>query len=217
MGWKANEVSDGSGAVERADVLGVNPLTDNNTTPSITDATFGEVANFQRANSEYFDIADPFYSASFVMCFWFRSTDLLNSYNLVGKDHSGAAGREYLIDQASTSGLLTFYVFSDNTTFRTAIIATSAAETWYFCVAWLDDSDKKARFQLNNGTPAVSTALPASLQDSGTALNFGRRSYPGFENYCNHRVHGLYVFSGTKDAAWRTAMYNAGAGRVYPD
>jgi hypothetical protein len=183
----------------------------------LVDATFGTVALFVRANSEYLSVADPFYSASFTLSFWFKSTDLPVSHTLVGKDD--ASGRELLVDKAASgsSGQLAFYVWSDNSTSRVANVSPTVAATWYFVVCWFDDSDKRVRMSLDNGTVMVSTPLPASMQNTGTQLELGRRTYAGFENYFNGQMSNVYFFSTAKDALWRTAMYNGGAGRIYPN
>ena len=209
-GWKLDEASDGSAPVARADVLGALELTDNNTTPSAA-GIIGNGANFTAANSEFLSHADHAVfdsitgSGGFTICFWLKWTAGVP----ISKD-TGAAGREFLM---WVDGSL--YVFQTDAISQQVATGHTADSNWHMYTFGWDPSDSKVFVQKDNGARTKSAGTITGLANTTTQFNIS--SYNGGSSPLTGQVDEVYMFTGAKDEAWVTDMYNAGAGRSYPN
>lgn len=205
-GWKLDESSDGSAPVARADVLGVYELTDNNTVPSVA-GKIGNAASFTIASSEYFSNASGVMGAdaNFTFAGWVWINAAAGA-QIFFYQHNG---NFYLRSNAGNLELWT-RAFADSLIWNGgAAIGTGA---WHFVVAWHDASTNQLGLQLDDGV--VTTGATGGPNNAGTHTRFGTYELTQF---LGGRLDECYVFDVVKDAAWRTAMYNGGVGRSYPD
>jgi hypothetical protein len=208
-GWPLNETSDGSASVQRADVLGALTLTDNNTTPSAA-GQIGNAASFASASNESLSRAD---SAAFdaiagtngftINC-WIKWT----ANSPFAKD-TGGVNREWLLYQDGD-----WYVFQADATWQKVATGLTADGNFHMYTLGWNPANGKVFAYKDDGAIIESAGTLTSVQNTTTALSLGK--YPVANSFTG-LLDEFYIFSGAKDATWKTAMYNAGAGRSYPD
>lgn len=161
--FKLDESSNGSGAVSRADSIGSNTLTDNNTTASGT-GKVSNAADFERTNSESLSITDGAQSGldlttDFTLICWFNP-ETAASNDLIGKDFNSAG---YGL-RVNASAQMTLTVAGVNLAGATAL-STSA---WYHGVGLWDGAGRRVYLNSNQDASSASTTAP-----SDTAVAFG--------------------------------------------
>lgn len=213
-GWTLNEAGG-----NRADSVGSNTLTDNNT---VTQATgkIGNAAQFTSANNESLSIADnaalSMGDVDFALACWvyFDST---GNRGLMGKYNYSANQREYVI-VTETSGTLRFrFAVSANGTSNTTVNSTAGVpttSTWYFVMAWHDSVADKIFISVND------QATPDELAHSGGVFNGTSDFRMGAllataDGYAmNGRIDESPVWKNyIPSATERTWLYNSGNGR----
>ncbi len=224
--WNLQEASG-----DRADAVGAETLTDNNTVtqnpgPS---AAVPAAAQFTRALSEYLNHADdPVISSGDVDFTWAGwvyldskpAATLLSLVMKWGVD-GGGNDREYGIVWDSTgiySADAFAFIVSANGIGENGVVATTfgapAVGTWHFIVAYHDAANNLIAISVDAG--AFDTfAFAGGVRDGVADLMFGR----------NDKANGLYHDG--RLAAWGlwkrlltageiTWVYNGGKGRLYP-
>jgi len=223
-GYKLNEQSDGSTDVERADVLGTYPLTSVNTVASET-GLFDYSALIVRANNEYL-VSTPgkdyytFQSGTSLrtIAFFVRPETLVNYETLV--DNAGSNGA--FVMYTGVGGAIVFQVTYSGGSLQVNSGTPNllSAGSWNTVVCWYDDADQKIRVSINDGTPSVSASGHALADGPATGVNgfgVGTRVSQPTAYVLDGRIEDLYLFNEVKDADWRTAFHNGGAGRRYPN
>ena len=195
--WKLNEVSAGTGAVQRDDSSGnAHHLTDSNTTPSGAGYIEGAGANFQTANSEYLIAADSadwdFGTGDFSFCTWFQKKS--NVWNALiaptGTNVGSSAWFMVAIDDNGT-GVLTVYTES---TIHTIPSTTTnfALDTWYH-VAVVRRSG--VLYIYVDGELLSTTANTIDIQ-SPDAIDLGHWWSGGTHYYANTRQCDTAIWKG---------------------
>lgn len=208
-GWKLDESSDGSAPVPRADVLETYELTDNNTTASAT-GFIGNAASLVKLDSTYLsNAAGPSAQGlgEFLIAAWIKPSSGVHYYH-----HGNYGAKNIFIITSNTDARFYYYGATGNCIARAP--ATLTYGTWNLVIGWYDSATGLAYVQVNDGTIFDSGATTTTpIVTALTIFRIGESS----ANTAEGLVDEFYVFSSKKDAAWRTDMYNAGAGRSYPD
>lgn len=211
--WRLGEVS-GS----RADSIGSNTLTDNNTVTQ-ADGKLGKAGQFTAANSEYLSIADNASLSTgdidFTFCAWVYADSLGANRFIVTKSNLSTLGEYFLAYSTATSRFR--FAIQNASTFVTIdadVLGAPSTATWYFIVGWHDSVANTVNIQVNNGTANSGTTGATVPADSAQAFQLGAQSVPG--DYWNGRIDSVGFWKRVLTAAERTALYNYGAGRAYP-
>jgi hypothetical protein len=200
-GWNLDEESDGSGAVPRADVLETYELTDNNTVASAA-GKIGNAASFVKENSESLTYTDFPMPSVFTVAAWVYRDTTTGTFSVFGSDSSGS-GSWNLVDQGGTIYAKCGTKFVSGGSF--------SQPRWRFLVM-TRAADGTLGISVDGGV--FSTTSGAEAPDgSGRVTQIGH-SYNG---YATGLADEVYVFSEVKDGDWVSEMYNAGAGRSYPN
>lgn len=206
--WKLGEAS-GS----RADSIGSNTLTDNNT---VTQATgkVGDAGLFTRANSEYLSITDNTALSAGDIDMSIGVWVYLNTESaiqvFVGKQ--SASNAEYAVYYDNSDDRFKFVVRDTANTTHTIVTASNfgavSTSTWYYIVAWHDSSANTVNIQVNNGT-ANSSSTTGGVRDSTNQFRLGA-STDG--QYADARIDEVGFWKRLLTTNEKTALYNAGSG-----
>jgi hypothetical protein len=217
-GWKLDETSDGSAPVTRYDVLGSIDLTDTNDTPSAA-GLIGNAADFSVADVNYLSHAAFASPAAWTVSLWFKrpaggvaDESLFSRHNTWPSQVNCTIYRR----EVDLSGNLVALVGDGAAFVSVTISASQTADVWHHVIAWYDPADKIVRGVIDNGAVQASTALTGTLYVADTPLKIGFNADIGGTD---SNVDEAYLFSTVigGDSAWRTGMYNSGAGRSYPN
>jgi len=208
-GWHMDETSTGVAQVDRADVLGVYTLTDTNTVASIA-GLLGNAALFDTTNSEYLSNATlAFTGSDYTLAVWVKPTTIAANKMLLGCE---TANTGFRAESRTTGGInMTVYDGTGGHAGPNSFASSLVAGSWSLVFIWSDYAEGKTYIQVNLAAPVSTAFVPAA----GTGLFFGRSK--GVATYFNGAVDEGSVFNVVKSDAWRTDMYNSGAGRAYPD
>jgi hypothetical protein len=208
--WDMDETSG-----NRADSVGANTLTDNNTVGNAT-GKISTAANFVSANSEYLSIADnadTSIGSSFSLAGWFRVTNTTNVQFLVARDNNGAT-RDYTIDVEN--GYVRFIVFDSSNAFMCITDSPSiSANTWTFLAATWDEAGDDCAISINAGTQSVNSAysIAGNTSDKNLVTSFGRRE--DGSGYLNGDMDEWGLWKKTLSTTEISDLYNANAGCTY--
>jgi hypothetical protein len=153
----------------------------------------------------------------FEFSFWLRPDDLSTETAVLSKDAVATGpNRQYAVFQ-ETDG--TLFIVVHNTagtspaTLSTAFTLTQG--TWHMVNFWFDNSDKKIRASLNDGTPEVSAALGGTLNTTG-GFDFELGARSADPSYSNMGLNRVRFWNRILTPAERTTLYNSGNGISYP-
>jgi hypothetical protein len=220
--WALDEAS---GA--RADSIGSNDLTDNNTVGSAA-GMFSNGADFERDNSEYLSHASnatlQMGDIDFCIRFWFKLESLpASSFSLVTKDvDSPANSRDYTVDVHNDGGgnnLVRFYINGGGSS---ALIVISSVNlltgTWYLVHAQHSATNNQLGLSVN-GTTVTNTGTGGAVPETSSAeFRVGARPYSGFEDYFDGVIDDLVLIKGRNLIQDEVDEdYNGGAGVAFAD
>lgn len=209
--WKLDEVS---GA--RADSVGANHLTDNNTVTQAAAGKVGSAAQFTAASSESLSIADNAAVSTGDIDFSFAAWVYLDSKGadrvILGK---AGATTEYLLRYVSSSDRFQFYCANgaSNGNVLANVLGSPALATWYFIVVWHDATANTLNIQVNNGT-TNGTFYSAGVADGANGFRLGAQD--NNVDYWNGRIDAVGFWKRLLSGAEVTSLYNSGNGREYP-
>lgn len=201
----------------RADSVGANNLSDNNTVTG-NPGKVGNACQFTAANSEYLSIpSTPALSMGdidFTIAGWVYLDTLGVARTVFAKASTDAIFEYGLTVQASNQ--MVFYVTANGTTVVTIAntSVTLAASTWYFFVAWHDSTANTINLQVNNGTIA-STAHTTGIFNGGHTFRLGAIGAAALDLW-NGRLDETGIWKRVLTATQRSSLYNGGTGRTYP-
>jgi hypothetical protein len=204
--WTLDEAS-GS----RADSVGGNTLTDNNTVTSTT-GKINSAAQFTRANSESLSRLDNTDLSTgdidFTLSFWvnFASQPGTEVIAMKGDDTGGT--HEYSIFQ--TGSTIKFIV--QNTAANVVVGSGLANATWYHIVAWHDSVNNQIGIALNAGTP-VTAAYSGGITDGTAGFRLGGDN--NGTRYLDGLMDEVGFWKRVLTSGERTSLYNGGAGLAY--
>lgn len=211
--WKLDEASG-----NRADSVGANTLTDNNTVTSTT-GKVGSAADFEVDNSESLSISDnavlSMGNIDFTLAGWVMLDTKTAIRAVIAKYTTVGNQREYMVRYESATDRFVFRVSADgvnNTAVSADNLGSPSTDAWYFIVAWHDAAADTINIQVNNGA-ANSTAHATGVLDGTSVFYLGSREGTDFFDGLIDET-GLWKRALT--AAERAYLYNGGAGRTYP-
>lgn len=211
--WKLDEASGNA-----QDAHGSNTLTDNGTVGTGT-GKVGNARDFERSNSEHFEVADnaslSMGDVDWTITCWVNLESKPAFGGIAGK--LGTTSREYLLYY--DGGLDRFVAVSRATddlseSFAAAdVLGSPSTGVWYFIACWHDSVANEIGIQVDDGT-ADTTSHSGGTLDGGEAFRVG-----AFEPSGGHFFDGLIdevglwkrVLSGTE----KTQLYNGGSGLAY--
>ena len=150
-------------------------------------------------------------SSSFYVCCWIRKTDIGTSAfgSLIGKTINSGDNTVDWRMWTRFGGLNFERRFIDGTQFT--ITVTGLTTSWNFCEAWIDGADHYVC--ANRGTP-VTTSNAATGQVVDSALRLGARGQATVTS--NVDIAQAIIFQRVPSDAEKDALYNGGAGMLYP-
>jgi len=203
-GWHLDEVSDGSGAVNRVDVLGAFDLTDNNTVTSAV-GLIVNAASFAQGTTEYLTHANIYnFSGTWTLVTWVKVS---GTTNFRGVYRAGASGNRAYFN----SGTYTLVV--EVAGFTPPGFSSALDDGWHMLTVWHDDSDDTVGCSFDGA--AATTFNPRNLSSDG-AFALGATTPTG-TNPFNGLMDETYLFSVVKSDADIASIYNSGTGVAYPN
>jgi hypothetical protein len=153
------------------------------------------------------------FTSSFTIAYWMFLDNTISAEGGMISKFDGSVTSYLLRFQSGGSPFVQLIVnpgAGDTTVNSTTVLSTS---TWYFVVAWFDDSANQIGISVNDGTPQTQ-AFSDSL--SGSAGNFRvmRSTVDGTSP--DGRIDGLGIWSRALTSDERTELYNSGTGKDYP-
>jgi hypothetical protein len=210
--WTLDEASG-----TRADTVGTNHLTDNNTVGSAV-GKIGTAGSFVRASSEYLSRADnaalSLGASDLTISAWVYLNSKPGGPNcIVSKYQSGT--NEYLLYYDGSADRFRLLVYtSGSLVWVTANVPGSPAlSTWHHVVGTFTLSGATGRLIVNDGT-ADSASGSGTPNDSTWAFTIGANAL-GTEAF-DGRIDEVGIWKRVLTATEITALYNGGAGLTYP-
>ena len=211
--WNLEEASG-----TRADAVGSNNLTDNNT---VTQAA-GKILNaaqFTAANSEYLSIADnaalSVGDISFTVSAWIYLDSLGADRTVLSKDNGAGV---YDLRVTNTNRVL-WLVRQSGGADCGRVTATNfgalSASTWYHVVAYHDADANEVGVVINSGTPQTASTTGTPFDDS-VAFAVGRHSDGSFPQYWNGRIDAVGFWKKKLSTSEIATLHNAGSGKQAP-
>jgi len=205
--WKLNEVS---GA--RADSVGTNNLTDNNTVAGVA-GKIGNATQHVAVNLEYLSIASNATlqtgDIDFTWACWAQVATKTARQGIIVKD-ANVAGAAYLLEYENTQDRFRCRI-DVSATLRADILGSPTANTWYFLVFWHDSTANTINIQGNNGVANSAALVHDGLTDAAP-FEIGR--FITF--YLDGMVDEVGFWKRVLTAQEKTDLYNGGAGLSYP-
>lgn len=211
--WKLDEASG-----NRSDSVGANLLTETSGTIDSVAAKVGNGADFELADSEFFEIADntdlSTGDVDFTLSGWVKLESKATYQDLVSK-YDSASVAEYTLYYHPGADRFIFEIYN-NAGVKVGTVNNGAAVspgTWYFITAWHDAGANTVNMQVNNGAvqSGATTGAP-----SDTAANFRMGADTAAETTFLDGVMDEWAF-------WKrqltpqeiTALYNNGDGFAF--
>lgn len=220
--WKFDEASG-----NRADSVGSNTLTDNNTVTSAAGQFSTDAADFEAGNTEYLSIADGSQSGldlsgDFSLGVWVKveSTPTGTGYTIINKMGAVDGDESYVIeyrDFAGTIRLRCFFENSSNAGTDARRTQTLTTGTWYHLVCVVTASGPTVQFYLDGAALGASTMVDSSatsIRNSGATFSVGYRADPAifpFDGMMQDMVLWNLALSGAEVTSFYNAYFAAAA------
>lgn len=208
--WKLDEASG-----TRADSVGSNTLTDNNTVSSAA-GKISNAADFERSDSEWLSHADdPTLSTngmSFTVCAWVKPESVGINQHILGKGWDDGAQQEYNMGiNDSNTFRMEWYDGSPQVNINSGV--TASAGNWYFVAIRYNYSQGNIRVRVNS-----TDSTPSSVnQNSSTGGVFGiGKGGSAAGAYFDGLVDEVGFWKRYLSDAELLRLYNSGAGLTYP-
>jgi hypothetical protein len=214
--WPLNEASG-----TRADQVGANDLTDNNTVTQGTGKVNANCADFEVGNSESLSIADNTDLSAgdllFTIRCWIKLESKDTPMGIVVKT-SGGSG-EYFLMYRSNIDRFQFQAYGA-TGFGSGIgvnaenFGSISLDTWYLLHAWHNPTTNEVGISVNAGT-ADTVSHSAGIFDGAGPFYVGQ---DGFGGHFDGLIDDVVILKGyVLDATERTEDYNGGTGVAFAD
>lgn len=215
--WSMDEASG-----TRTDSHGSNDLTDNNTVGSAT-GKINNAADFESNNNEHLshaDNADLSPTGDCTLACWVKLETKPSISTIMGKWPGTGDSRALILRYQSSDDRFAFFVNSDGTSGGTTSVSADnlgspSTGTWYFIVAWHDDTNNTINIQVNDGT-VDSTAHTVGIHDSDEPWVVGARSDGGVQEY-DGLIDEFGYWKRVLTSQERTDLYNSGDGLAYSE
>jgi RHS repeat-associated protein len=206
--WHLDEASG-----TRADSVGTNNLTDNNT---VTQAAgkIGTAAQFTRANSEYLSAPNnqslTMGDISFTLACWVYLDSNTNQMGIIGKSYSSDYFIHHDIGYAPYGLRFNVRMAADNVIHEVGA-PTLSTGTWHLVVAWHDATANTINLQVDNGTVYTASVPDGGTRtDIGDPFEIGRRTYG--EMCLDGRIDEASLWKRGLTTQERSDLWNGGAG-----
>lgn len=212
--WLLDEVSG-----NRADSVGTNTLTDNNTVASGTgyaNATSGvdfvTAADFEKGNSEYLNRADNAglsITGSLSMSFWWNpETVAATSYALMGKWRADSNARSYLLNYGSTSKFE--FILSSNGTATKELdsVTTPTISTWVWVTVVYTAGSRMEIFLNGVSDASTTTTVPASIADTTHDFALGAFFDSAWTEFADGKMQDAILWNVALTGAEVLSLYN---------
>lgn len=212
--WKLDEASG-----NRADNVGSNTLTDNNTVASATGRFSDTAADFELSNSEYLSITDASQSGlditgSLTFSAWlkFESLPATNTnMTLASKWGSTSAEESFLLEYVDNSGTKQFrYVFEDgsgNLTIGTKNFTITTGVAYHVAIKVVPSTQTATLYinGISQGTFSNSATAASAIRNGTGAFALGARANP--TNYYDGTMQDAVIWNVALTDAEATALY----------
>jgi hypothetical protein len=197
----------------RADSVGSNSLTDNNTVLFST-GIIGNGADFESSNSEYFSITDGSqsgldFSTDFSFSFWVNYESLPTGGDQMVFFSKRGGGHGYAV-KVGASGLFGVNIEGS---YDEASSGGGSTGTWYHFVVEYDKASGLVDIYRNGSYVSTISGLDTTLQDS--TANFIIAD-DGAGRYLDGIMDEVGLWNRLLDTDEITSLYNSGAGLAYP-
>jgi hypothetical protein len=178
----------------------------------------GNAAKFIAASSQSLSLTSILLAPDFTLSFWLYHENPAGTSSAVmyvaGNDLSTIQVAVSL--QGDGSAIAAVADTLGNIGFSIAPISGAG---WHHIVVTFSESDKTPHLYVDLVDPTAELALTATSHYAvATPLSFGGENTGiGLSGYLTGRLDEAYIFSEAKNSAWRTDIYNGGAGRAYPN
>lgn len=206
----------------RADSVGSNDLTDNNTV-GVGTGKFSNAGDFESTNSEYLSHTDNATlqcgDTDYVIRAWVQLESKSANRVIVSKLDQVGGQLDYELAYVAATDRFKLRVFKGGT--DSGITANNfgspSTATWYLLHAWYDATNNVLGISVNAGT-ADTTSLSV-LDTAGSAeFRIGARPQSGAENYFDGLIDDVVLLKGyILDSTERTEDYNGGTGVAFAD
>lgn len=204
--WGMNEASG-----NRADSIGSNTLTDNNTVGSNT-GKIGNAAEFVAANLESLTCTSNASletgDINFSLDAWFYAGTFADRPLVTKASVDSTTGYEYALYLYNTGTTIGLVVGSNAGVQSVKWNATLTINTWYHVVGWHDTDTDTINISVNNGTPVSAARTVTPVAASGKPFSIGGLS----PAYYSGRIDLVNFAKRLWTAAERAALYNSGNG-----
>lgn len=211
-GWKCDEASG-----DFIDFFGSVDLTDNNTVTSDTGHVYALAREFDSANSENADAANPAIitfngNVSFSIAAWFRTPSVGSFLPILGKwSATGPGNTEYAMMHENTYGVNCH--ISNGTTLGEVYSGSNVSvDTWHLAIFRHDAAADEISIQVDNGTPVVA-AHSVGVQDADKDFRIGRAN----TDYFTGLIGPVVIFTGVLTPTDSDNLWNGGDGLPLED
>lgn len=207
------DLDDTSGS--RADSLGANNLTDNNTVPSTT-GKIGNAASFTRADGDYLSHVDNALfsrgNTDFTYVCWVALRNKTTTQRIAGKFNTVGNQRETLLQYNQTTDRFNFVLSNDGTAVNTIAannFGSPAINTLYMLAGWHDSVNDELCLSVNAGNPNR-TPHTTGVFDSSAPFTISNPS-----NGLDGSVDLFGIWSRVLSRDEISDLYNSGLGLAY--
>jgi len=210
--WKLNEISG-----TRADSVGGNTLTDNNTVTR-SDGKQSGAGQFTKANTESlsYSSATPFSfgDADFTFAAWVYLDSKDTSMLIVAK-YSLDTVRDYLVQYVTSSDFFRLFVYDGvNSIGNVTSSAGVSTSSWYFVVAHHDSVNNRLGLSVNGGN-YVFASTSGSAASTASLFYIGNRE-GGASSPWDGRIDEVSVWKRLLTQQEVVRLYNNGNGLSFP-
>ena len=215
--WTADETSG-----NRADSVGSNTLTDNNTVGSAA-GVLSNAAQFVAANSEYLSHISnsdlQMGDVGFTLSAWAKVTSTAAIQVIASKYNTTADEREYALLFEDSPSRFTWRISTDGTSGAlvnaSVTPGTFSTSAFYHLLAWHDPDANLIGLSVNDGTPVTASVSGGSFVGS-SVFALGALVAVSAGSLLDGSIDEVGIWKRVLTAEERTFLYNGGAGRTYP-
>jgi hypothetical protein len=216
--WKLDETSG-----NRADSVGSNTLTDNNTVGSAT-GKIGNCADFDRSNVEYLYLTDidelSYGDASYSFSGWVYTDASLNIYQTILSKEDADDTRQYRLEcrpWAPTLDKIRWFVFTTTGSVSAEVNSAVLSTGWHFFVVYHNATANEIGISVDNAT-FITAGTSGTISTSTSRFRVGARWIaPNQKRDCySGKIDEIGHWSRVLTQAEVTELYNNGSGITYP-
>lgn len=162
------------------------------------------------------------FNGSFTLAAWVKGDALSGAARTIfSKWDETTPERQYLAGYSSTQDRFRFVLSGNGTNFQELFadnFGSPSIATWYFIVAWFDETERTMWIQVNNGEPDSARFTLAATAHSGGSASFrvGSIRTTIDTGFWNGIVDAAGAWSRVLTSAERTALYNGATGYEHP-